>query len=361
MCRGSRGRRPERGAVAVVVAILLTVLVAFAGLVMNVGHSRMVRGQLQNAVDAAALAGAVKLNGTSAGVSAARAAAVAYAGLNVTDVNTSVVIDPDADVQVGFWDFTKSKDAAFTPLTGSAADLPYMVAVRVIAGRQASRSNAVPVWMAPFLTTASGMDVTAEAVAVGAGPKTNSKCALPFVIPSCAIDPTFLACCAASPPPPGTTSPCDTPVDFVLQSQFANNNVDTIGLTALTSGSANNAAFRAMVADPNSCPQGTVGSTITIQNGNNFNKPFYDDLTNWLAAHNNQGEVPVATMTGCPSPTFNQTATLAAFATVTVTLQPWSGGATPKFELKGQIHCASSSATAGGPWMGTSSQTGLVR
>lgn len=361
MRSGTRRRGSERGVTAVVVALALTVLVAFAGLVMNIGHSRMVRGQLQNAVDAAALAGAVRLNATSAGVATARSSAVTYAGLNVTDVNTAVVVDPSTDVQVGNWDFTKSKDTAFTPLAGTAADLPFMNAVRVVAGRQASRNNAVPIWMAAFLTTASGMDVTAEAVAVGAGPLTNAGCALPFVIPSCSIDQAFIACCAANPPQPGVASACDTPVHFVMQGQFASSGVDTIGLTNLQPSSSSNADFRNMLADPNSCPKGTVGSTISIQNGNDFNKPFWDLLNAWLAAHNNVGEVPVAMMTGCPNPTFNQSSTLAAFATVNVTLQPWSGGATPKFQLDGTVQCTPSSALAGGPFMGTSAQVGLVR
>ncbi|TSA06872.1 MAG: hypothetical protein D4R73_10655 [Deltaproteobacteria bacterium] len=51
-------RRDETGAVAVITALCLTVFVALLALVLDIGHLVAVRGELQNAADAGALAGA---------------------------------------------------------------------------------------------------------------------------------------------------------------------------------------------------------------------------------------------------------------------------------------------------------------
>jgi len=354
--RPTRHRSSERGAVAVIVGILLSVLIGFLAMVMNIGHSRMVRGQLQNAVDAGALAASYQLNGMATGVTLATNAAITFTGNNDTDRNTPVAIT-GADVQVGHWDFTQSKATAFTSLAATPANLPLMNAVRVIAGRETSRANAVPIWMPSFLTTNTTMNVTAEAVAVGGGPLTNAGCALPFVVPSCAIPNTFLTCCATNP----GSSACDVPVHFVLQATFASDGVDTIGMTNLQPSGASNADFRAMIADPNSCPKGTSGSDIAIQNGDSFNKPFYDDMKAWLAAHDNGGLVSIATMDGCPNPKYNQDAILAGFASVHVTLEPWTGGKTPKFAMNGTLLCTKSNSIAGGGFYGTAPNPGLVR
>ena len=58
---GQEGRRGERGAVLLLVALLLPALLAFAGLVIDTGWYYVARAEVQNAADAAALAGAVSL------------------------------------------------------------------------------------------------------------------------------------------------------------------------------------------------------------------------------------------------------------------------------------------------------------
>ncbi|UNY41880.1 hypothetical protein CPT_Momento_050 [Burkholderia phage Momento] len=56
--RGSKSRRNQRGAVAITVALLMSILLGFAALAIDVGYLFVVRNELQNAADAAALAGA---------------------------------------------------------------------------------------------------------------------------------------------------------------------------------------------------------------------------------------------------------------------------------------------------------------
>ncbi|MCH7769382.1 MAG: Tad domain-containing protein [Nitrospinae bacterium] len=67
----------ERGAVGVVVAVFLAVLIGFAALVIDLGVLFVVRGELQNAADAGALAGVVEL--VINGEDSAQTMAVAFA------------------------------------------------------------------------------------------------------------------------------------------------------------------------------------------------------------------------------------------------------------------------------------------
>lgn len=66
-----RRRRAERGAVAVAVAILLPVIIGTTGLVIDVGSWYETQSQLQNAADAAALAGAQDLPNSPGSATAA--------------------------------------------------------------------------------------------------------------------------------------------------------------------------------------------------------------------------------------------------------------------------------------------------
>ena len=72
-------RRGERGAVLVFAALVLTALLGFAALVVDIANATQVRRQSQNTADAAALAGAAELpNGP-----AAAAAVKFYAAKNL--------------------------------------------------------------------------------------------------------------------------------------------------------------------------------------------------------------------------------------------------------------------------------------
>lgn len=69
----------QRGAILIMYAFMLMIVLGFAGLVMDLGVVYYRKVQLQNAADAIALAAAQKLNGTAAGVTAAVNAAAAIA------------------------------------------------------------------------------------------------------------------------------------------------------------------------------------------------------------------------------------------------------------------------------------------
>lgn len=89
-----RRRRAERGAVAVAVAILLPVIIGVTGLVIDVGSWYETQSQLQNAADAAALAGAQDLPNSP---SSATAAAQTLAADNVSGATVTPVTPYDGD------------------------------------------------------------------------------------------------------------------------------------------------------------------------------------------------------------------------------------------------------------------------
>jgi Flp pilus assembly protein TadG len=158
----------SRGATAVMVAIMLTVLLAMAAAALDVGHALVARNELQNSSDAGALAGARALGvvyegltpaamGTyqlSGGDAAAIIAAVqstavlnAAAGVNVT-VNA-------ADIQIGLWD---SGTRTLTPTINQPRS------VRVITRRDGTANGPVSTFLAGVVGMTS-VNVSASATA----------------------------------------------------------------------------------------------------------------------------------------------------------------------------------------------------
>lgn len=132
----------DKGITVVLVAILMFVLVGFVGLALDISYMYVVKGQLQNAADAGALAGAAKLNEAYGGspcdpslfLSSVKAEAKRIAEKNnaagaslsgaveVAD-NVNELTD-DNDVTIGYWD---SATATYTPTMTN----PNAVQVRV--------------------------------------------------------------------------------------------------------------------------------------------------------------------------------------------------------------------------------------
>lgn len=94
----------QKGAVAPLVAIMLVLIVVCVALVVDLGHIHNVKVELQRAVDAAALAGAQQLKGSTGSGPAAISVAVATAAANRVDQNP-VSIDPLAIANPNFKGF----------------------------------------------------------------------------------------------------------------------------------------------------------------------------------------------------------------------------------------------------------------
>src|SRR5512138_1677908 len=94
-----RRRSPEKGFVLIAVAISILIIVAMLGMAIDLGRAFITKNEAQAFTDAAALAAARELNGTSSGVTAAtNAVAVSANRWNMaTRAFTGVVTEFSAD------------------------------------------------------------------------------------------------------------------------------------------------------------------------------------------------------------------------------------------------------------------------
>ncbi len=160
--RPHRLRYARRGAVAVQVAVLMTVLLGFAALTIDVGAMYNARGDMQRAADSAALAAAALLSDYSQGdpLETARAAAVDLVGNN--DVfGGAVTLDPEADVIFGRANYNYATNAYSFEPTVTAPD-----SVRVRVRRTAdSPSGSMPMYFANVFHISS-VNIAADAIAM---------------------------------------------------------------------------------------------------------------------------------------------------------------------------------------------------
>ncbi len=91
----------QQGAVAIIVAICIAVLIGILGLVLDLGHLYVTKTELQNAADAAALSGARELNGSMTGINNAINRAIEAGGKNKYDLNSKVVNITSANLSAG--------------------------------------------------------------------------------------------------------------------------------------------------------------------------------------------------------------------------------------------------------------------
>lgn len=84
--------RRQRGAIAIMFGVLLAVLLAAGGLVIDLGHLYVLKSELQNAADSAALAGAKEIDMTTAGITRAAAKALLFAQQNNYDFSHALVL-----------------------------------------------------------------------------------------------------------------------------------------------------------------------------------------------------------------------------------------------------------------------------
>ena len=159
--------KDQQGAVAVMVAVFLIVLAGMTALVLDIGHALVGRNQLQNASDAAALAGARALGVIYGGMSGSLTGYTLTAGEVASISNMATLAGGDnqaagvtvavnaADISVGIWD---SSTRTFTPTTV----LPR--AVRVTTRRDGAANGPISTMLASIIGTSS-VSVTAVATA----------------------------------------------------------------------------------------------------------------------------------------------------------------------------------------------------
>jgi Flp pilus assembly protein TadG len=155
------GRRNERGAVLFIVAAGLTVFLLFAGLAIDLSMLYNVKTDLQNDMDAAALAAGGELDGTSNGISQAVTKALSIT--NKYHFNTTPVALRAADIT-----FSASRDSGYVSQGTAAANPANIRFVRV-----ETRKTMELAFMK--ISGISTQDVSAFAVA-GKSPPINTVC-----------------------------------------------------------------------------------------------------------------------------------------------------------------------------------------
>ncbi len=174
--RRLKSRPRRRGVYAVLTALLLVVLCGFVALAIDLGSVRLAEAQLQAGVDAAAIAGAQKLDGTADGLTSAAEAAVAVAAANKA-LGTSIEVAADSTdnpVTLGIW-----ADGAFTE-SAEAADVN---AVRVRASRPSMLT-----WFAMIGGQGTASAAAQSTAMVESGGASEVPYYLPFALPSCEFE-----------------------------------------------------------------------------------------------------------------------------------------------------------------------------
>lgn len=173
--------RQTKGFAVVWLVMMIPVILLFAMMAVDFGYMYMTKGQLQNAADAAALAGASQLDGTNSTTQTnARNAAQSFASKNLAagigvSLNLNTSNNPTGDIYVGHWNSTSK--IVEPPGTGQSVD-----AVQIVAKRTTS------IFFGKIFNF-SAMSASAKAVALSG----NNLFAAPLVLCSKAIEsPIFM-------------------------------------------------------------------------------------------------------------------------------------------------------------------------
>jgi hypothetical protein len=168
-------RRTQGGAVAVIVALSLAVLIGVVGLALDLGKLYIVRSELQNSADACALAAARDLTGATINLSVSEAAGITAGNLNrVFFQSTPVQLSTDSSVT-----FTDSLSNPFLP-KGSVAK-PSAIKFVKCTTSLANVSN----WFVQVLNVLPGNSVANASVstmAVATISPAQTTCAIPVFV-----------------------------------------------------------------------------------------------------------------------------------------------------------------------------------
>ncbi|MBU3719440.1 MAG: hypothetical protein FGM22_01605 [Burkholderiaceae bacterium] len=203
---------PPKGVIAILVALITTALIGFAALTVDLAYVFVVRNELQNAADAAALSGAGRLYTSNAGPnwSDAETQAALVARLNKTEYK--LIQDPQ--VSAGYWS-TNSTSSIMLPtsVSPSAGDsAAVMVSIQKV---DANRDGPVRPFFASILGKKQ-IEVDARAVAaVGSPSYVGANALFPFVMSKCMYDTYWNA--SSAPAGPRNDPKTGQPYLFVIE------------------------------------------------------------------------------------------------------------------------------------------------
>jgi Flp pilus assembly protein TadG len=176
-------RSRERGAIGVVVALSLVVLIGFLGVVLDLGRLLVIKTELQNAADACALASVYELDGNASALTRAENAGIAIGARNAMVFQSMPVALAATDIR-------------FSPVLSGAGGS------NAVYVTQAGGATAATAKYAMCTVTRAGVPMTLMAM-LGSGPKTvsaeavatmapsQSSCAIPLGVCSMGAAPSF--------------------------------------------------------------------------------------------------------------------------------------------------------------------------
>lgn len=153
--------RAQRGAVSIMVAFMLVAMIGLLGLTFDLGNLYVRKTELQNAADAAALAGARQMNSSPGGLDAAVSGAIQLALANASDFGKTPVGIAEAQIMFG-----PTPDGPWSDLTVAKANAAAMSFIRVNTSGIAQGSR--PTWFMSFFGDASASTTTSGVAVAGA-------------------------------------------------------------------------------------------------------------------------------------------------------------------------------------------------
>lgn len=278
--------RSQKGAVSVLVALTLPVLLGAGALAVDLAYLHVVRNELQNDADAAALAGARKLY--TQGASVLNWSAAATTASNAIALNRAAnQALTDGQVQTGYWDTTQAATGLQgLPMTPGANDAP---AVQVSLGKSEGQ-NLGPV--RTFFAQIWGVlakPVRVTAVAGVSSPGSIQPGGLfPFAISKCMYDKFWNM--SAQPAAPHVDPVTGLVPAFKIGSLYQYDNCESGEWTSLDTQASGANAIEQMIEEGNPISM-SVGDAAWMQSG--VKTSLYTDVKKCSAAGNRQCEFVV--------------------------------------------------------------------
>lgn len=277
--------RAERGAVTVLVAFMIPVFLGIAALVIDLAYVQIVRNELQNDADAAALAGAQHLRGTTSTTpqwSTAETMAFNAIAFNAADGKMLST----GTVQSGYWN-PKQVNAALQllPMTPTTNDVP---AVQVTLTKGSGQNGGEVATFFARLWNIVSTPVSVTAVAGMTSPGTIERGGLfPLVASQCVYDTYWNS--TAQPPTPKINPFTGQAYLLVLQA-FDDKPVDpckTFQWSSLLTDKNDVNTFRDLVEERNPVEL-SMGDKIWIEPGSK--STLFDTVDNCSAANDKSCE-----------------------------------------------------------------------
>ncbi|KVK75795.1 TadG family pilus assembly protein [Burkholderia sp. MSMB1498] len=275
--------RRERGVVAIQAAIFLATIIGFAALALDIARAMIVRNELQNAADAAALAGAGALSGALT-VSAPSTswttadAAAKYAAQAVLSKNlANGVALSNATIDTGYWNVsgTPSGLQSSTTSPGKFDKPAVLVTVSLSKG---SNGGPLPMLLAPMIGISTLPISATAAAAISAPGATQSGTLFPMVISKCLMsDPNYWNATTGMP----ITDSSGKPKELNIDSSYHPEDGCNFGQWTSFNTDANNVpTIDSLIQNGNPTPM-SIGDNTWIEPGTKTS--IYNHMTDYIS------------------------------------------------------------------------------